>query len=119
VLRLLEAICCVQRPPKTLPTLGIRLHDELTSTSPGGDHQEDVELFNGNISTLPDSIFRRYKKKNTLKEIWDTLKQDYDAQDPLTQASLEKRLFCATCTDPTKVSKHLDNLIAIMDKLSE
>ncbi|KAF5366431.1 hypothetical protein D9758_009765 [Tetrapyrgos nigripes] len=73
----------------------------------------------GIIGTLPDTIFRCYKNKLTSKELWDALKQDYDAKDPLTEASLEKQLFSLTCTNPAKVGKHLDNLIAIMDKLAE
>ncbi|KAF5363019.1 hypothetical protein D9758_012655 [Tetrapyrgos nigripes] len=48
---------------------------------------------------------------------WSTW--DYDAKDPLTKASLEKRLFSLTCTNPAKAGKHLDNLIAIMDELAE
>ncbi|KAF5365075.1 hypothetical protein D9758_011032 [Tetrapyrgos nigripes] len=65
-----------------------------------------------------NTIFRHYKNKPTSKELWDALKQDYDAKDPLTEASLEKQLFSLTCTNPAKVGKHLDNLIAIMDKLA-
>ncbi|KAF5333763.1 hypothetical protein D9758_016584 [Tetrapyrgos nigripes] len=50
---------------------------------------------------------------------WDALKQDYDAKDPLTEASLEKQVFSLTCTNPAKVGKHLNNLITIMDELAK
>ncbi|KAF5372518.1 hypothetical protein D9758_005279 [Tetrapyrgos nigripes] len=88
-------------------------------TSAAEQQQQDKDLLNGIISTLPDTIFRHYKNKLTSKELWDALKQDYDTKDPLTEASLEKRLFSLTCTNPAKVGKHLDNLIVIMDKLAK
>ncbi|KAF5320574.1 hypothetical protein D9758_018761 [Tetrapyrgos nigripes] len=90
-----------------------------TPTSAAEEQQQDKDLLNGIISTLPDTIFRHYKNKPTSKELWDALKQDYDAKDPLTEASLEKQVFSLTCTNPAKVGKHLNNLITIMDKLAK
>ncbi|KAF5363047.1 hypothetical protein D9758_012631 [Tetrapyrgos nigripes] len=98
----------------------IRYDKYLTTapTSVAEQQQQDKDLLNGIIGTLPDTICRHYKNKPTSKELWDALKQDYDAKDPLTKASLEKQLFSLTCTNPAKVGKHLNNLITIMDKLA-
>ncbi|KAF5345442.1 hypothetical protein D9758_013658 [Tetrapyrgos nigripes] len=59
------------------------------------------------------------QEQSNIKELWDALKQDYDAKDPLNKASLQKQLFSLTCTNPAKVGKHLDNLIAIMNELAK
>ncbi|KAF5346652.1 hypothetical protein D9758_013228 [Tetrapyrgos nigripes] len=100
-------------------SIGYDTYLTTAPTSAAEEQQQDKDLLNSIISTLPDTIFRRYKNKPTSKELWDVLKQDYDTKDPLTEASLEKRLFSLTCTNPAKVGKHLDNLIAIMDELAE
>ncbi|KAF5319874.1 hypothetical protein D9758_019001 [Tetrapyrgos nigripes] len=96
-------------------------YDKYLTTAPtsvADQQQQDKDLLNGIIGKLPDTIFRHYKNKPTSKELWDALKQDYDAKDTLTEASLEKQLFSLTCTNTAKVGKHLDNLIAIMDELA-
>ncbi|KAF5343175.1 hypothetical protein D9758_017047 [Tetrapyrgos nigripes] len=109
----------VTRVQRAAGSIGYNKYLTTAPTSAAEEQQQDKDLLNGMISTLPDTIFRHYKNKPTLKELWNALKQDYDAKDPLTEASLEKQLFSLTCTNPAKVGKHLNNLIAIMDKLAE
>ncbi|KAF5353853.1 hypothetical protein D9758_010568 [Tetrapyrgos nigripes] len=109
----------VTRVQRAAGSIGYNKYLTTAPTSAAEEQQQDKDLLNRIIGTLPDTIFRCYKNKPTLKELWDALKQDYDAKDPLTKASLEKRLFSLTCTNPAKVGKHLDNLIAIMDELAE
>ncbi|KAF5365061.1 hypothetical protein D9758_010960 [Tetrapyrgos nigripes] len=77
--------------------------------------------YNKYLTTTPTSEAEEQQQDKDLdyKELWDALKQDYDTKDPLTEASLEKRLFSLTCTNPAQIGKHLNNLIAIMDKLAE
>ncbi|KAF5365054.1 hypothetical protein D9758_010998 [Tetrapyrgos nigripes] len=108
----------VTRVQRAAGSIGYDKYLTTAPTSVAEEQQQDKDLLNGIISTLPDTIFRHYKNKSTLKELWDAFKQDYDAKDPLTEASLEKRLFSLTCTNPAKVGKHLNNLITIMDELA-
>ncbi|THU98940.1 hypothetical protein K435DRAFT_856174 [Dendrothele bispora CBS 962.96] len=88
-----------------------------------GEHEsqatEDAELLNGITGTLLDSIFQRYKSKKTSEELWEALKVDYDAKNPLTKAHLEQHLFATICYNPAKFNEHLDNLILICDELED
>ncbi|KAF5349444.1 hypothetical protein D9758_014606 [Tetrapyrgos nigripes] len=109
----------VTRVQRAAGSIGYDKYLTTEPTSAADQQQQDKDLLNSIIGTLPDTTFRCYKNKPTSKELWDALKQDYDTKDPLTEASLEKRLFFLTCTNPAKVGKHLDNLIAIMDELAD
>ncbi|KAF5372069.1 hypothetical protein D9758_005020 [Tetrapyrgos nigripes] len=100
--------------------------DDMSKATKAFDKVTKLEKDRSNWSTWVTRVQRAagsigydkcYKNKPTSKELWDALKQDYDAKDPLTEASLEKQLFSLTCTNPAKVGKHLDNLITIMDEL--
>ncbi|KAF5365095.1 hypothetical protein D9758_010970 [Tetrapyrgos nigripes] len=95
----------VMRVQRAAGSIGYDKYLTTAPTSAAEEQQQDKDLLNSIISTLPDTIFRRYKNKPTSKELWDALKQDYDAKDPLTEASLEKRLFSLTCTNPAKVGE--------------
>ncbi|KAF5363086.1 hypothetical protein D9758_012622 [Tetrapyrgos nigripes] len=101
----------VTRAQRAAGSIGYDKYLTTAPTSAAEEQQQDKDLLNGIISTLPDTIFRCYKNKPTSKELWDALKQDYDTKDPLTKASLEKQLFSLTCTNPAKVGEHLDNII--------
>ena len=90
----------------------------LTTAGTGDEEKEDKDLLNGIIGALPDKIFRRYKSKKTSKELWDALKTDFDAKNPLTQAYLEGKLFGLRCHNPAKINEHLDTLVEIQDELS-
>ncbi|KAF5364779.1 hypothetical protein D9758_009323 [Tetrapyrgos nigripes] len=109
----------VTRVQRAAGSIGYNKYLTTAPTSVAEEQQQDKDLLNSIISTLPDTIFRHYKNKPTLKELWDALKQDYDTKDPLTEDSLEKQLFSLTCTNPAKVGKHIDNLITIMDELAK
>ncbi|KAF5343870.1 hypothetical protein D9758_015887 [Tetrapyrgos nigripes] len=109
----------VTRVQRAAGSIGYNKYLTTAPTSAAEEQQQDKDLLNGIIGTLPDTIFRRYKNKPTSKELWDALKQEYDAKDPLTEPSLEKQLISLTCTNPAKFGKHLNNLVAIMDELAD
>ena len=62
----------------------------LTTAPTATQTREDSDLLNAIIGRLPDSIFRRYRKTKTSLALWTGLKNDYDKDNALTEASLEK-----------------------------
>jgi hypothetical protein len=51
--------------------------------------KENNDLLNAMIGRLSDSIFWRYKKLTTSKQLWSALKKDYDSKNALTEAYLQ------------------------------
>ena len=88
------------------------------STSSNSQKEADSNLLNTVIGRLSDGIFRRYKNYPTMKQLWSNLCEDYDSKSALTKSFLQRKLHTMQCTDPTKVNKHLDEMIKIKDSLA-
>ena len=82
------------------------------------DREKDNDLLNAIIGRLSDGIFRRYRNYDNTKRLWENLLADYDSKNALTESFLQRRLHTMRCTDPSKVNKHLDDMISIRDDLT-
>ena len=88
------------------------------SNSSNSQKEADSNLLNAVIGRLSDGIFRRYKNYPTTKQLWSNLCEDYDSKSTLTESFLQRKLHTMQCTDPTKVNKHLNEMIEIKDSLA-
>ncbi|KAE9387248.1 hypothetical protein BT96DRAFT_1005302 [Gymnopus androsaceus JB14] len=80
--------------------------------------QDSSDLLNAIIGRLSDGIFRRYRRYNNTKQLLENLLADYNSKNALTGSFLQRRLHTMQCTDPSKVNKHLDDMINICNNLT-
>ena len=95
--------------------------------------QKDVDAYNDAIgrwmlyeaivlqqiaSTIPDSLYLKIKRKDTVSEAWNLLKKDFESRSKMFVIDLRKRLQEQRCDDNGNVHAHFDTMRTMREDLA-
>ena len=69
-------------------------------------------------STIPDSLYLKFKGKDTVKEAWDSLKSDFEKRSRMFMIDLRRRLQDERCEDNGNIRTHFDTLRTMREDLA-
>ena len=70
------------------------------------------------VSTIPDSLYLKIKRKNTVCEAWNLLKKDFKSRSKMFVIDLRKRLQEQHCNHNENVSTHFDTMLTMREDLA-
>ena len=95
--------------------------------------QKDVDMYNDAIgpwvlneaivlqqitSTIPDSLYLKIKRKNTMCKAWNLLKKDFESRSKMFVIDLRKRLQEQHCDDNGNICTHFDTMLTMREGLA-
>jgi len=69
-------------------------------------------------STIPDSLYLKIKGKNSVKEAWDSLKDDFEKRSRMFTIDLRKRLQEERCEENGNIRAHFDTMRTMREDLA-
>jgi len=79
--------------------------------------QKEAIVLQQIASTIPDSLYLKFKGKDTVKEAWDSLKSDFEKRSQMLMIDLRRRLQDKRCENNGNIRTHFDTLRAMREDL--